>query len=126
MSCKNHIGFGSRIYVLHAFQKKSKKGIETPKRDVELIKRRYAELEELAFEHEKTKPIEFEDGSGNVFADMGLKDAGQLPARSQIGFHVFRILEDRKLKLREIADVWHCTARRVAPDERTFQPLCDG
>jgi phage-related protein len=32
---------GQRIYVLHAFQKKSKRGIETPKRDVDLIKRRY-------------------------------------------------------------------------------------
>jgi phage-related protein len=34
--------------VLHAFQKKSKKGIATPKQDVDLIKRRYAEARELA------------------------------------------------------------------------------
>lgn len=34
---------GSRIYVLHAFQKKSKKGIGTPKSDVDLIKKRYTE-----------------------------------------------------------------------------------
>jgi phage-related protein len=46
---------GSRIYVLHAFQKKSKKGIATPKRDVDLIKKRYAEAQELAHEYEKTK-----------------------------------------------------------------------
>jgi len=46
---------GRRIYVLHAFQKKSKKGIETPKRDVDLIKKRYAEARELAHEYEKTK-----------------------------------------------------------------------
>src|SRR5208282_3676748 len=46
---------GSRIYVLHAFQKKSKRGIATPKRDVDLIKRRYAEAKELAHEYEKTK-----------------------------------------------------------------------
>jgi phage-related protein len=46
---------GSRIYVLHAFQKKSKKGIETPKRDVDLIKRRYAEAKELAREYEEAK-----------------------------------------------------------------------
>ena len=46
---------GRRIYILHAFQKKSKKGMETPKRDVELIKRRYAEAQELAREYEKTK-----------------------------------------------------------------------
>jgi phage-related protein len=44
-----------RIYVLHAFQKKSKKGIETPKRDVDLIKKRYTEARELAHEYEKTK-----------------------------------------------------------------------
>jgi phage-related protein len=46
---------GKRIYVLHSFQKKSKKGIETPKRDVDLIKKRYAEAQELAHEDEKTK-----------------------------------------------------------------------
>jgi phage-related protein len=46
---------GSRIYVLHAFQKKSKSGIATPKRDVDLIKKRYAEAQELAHEIEKTQ-----------------------------------------------------------------------
>src|SRR5271163_3891018 len=53
----------------------------------------------------KRKPIEFEEGSGNVFADLGLKDADQLLARAQIGFHVFKILEDKKMKQREIAEV---------------------
>ena len=46
---------GPRIYVLHAFQKKSKKGIETAKRDVDLIRKRYREAQELAHEYEKTK-----------------------------------------------------------------------
>jgi phage-related protein len=46
---------GKRIYVLHAFQKKSKKGIATPKRDVDLIKKRYIEAQELEHEWEKTK-----------------------------------------------------------------------
>jgi phage-related protein len=39
---------GRTIYVLHAFQKKSKKGIATPKQDVDLIKQRYKEAKELA------------------------------------------------------------------------------
>lgn len=51
------------------------------------------------------KPIKYEEGSGNVFADLGLKDADQLLVRSQIGFHVFKILEDKKLKQREISDI---------------------
>jgi len=44
------VQLGRRIYVLHAFQKKSKRGIATPKRDVELIRKRYAEAQELARE----------------------------------------------------------------------------
>ena len=42
------VQIGKRIYVLHAFQKKSKKGIATPKSDVELIRKRYIEALELA------------------------------------------------------------------------------
>ena len=46
------VQLGKKLYVLHAFQKKSKRGIETPKRDVELIKQRYKEAKELA-KHEE-------------------------------------------------------------------------
>jgi phage-related protein len=37
--------FKSFIYVLHCFQKKSKIGIKTPRRDLELIRKRLAEAE---------------------------------------------------------------------------------
>lgn len=47
------VQLGKKLYVLHAFQKKSKRGIETPKRDIELIKRRYREAKELANHEEK-------------------------------------------------------------------------
>jgi phage-related protein len=49
------VQLGKRIYVLHAFQKKSTKGMATPQRDVDLIRKRYAEAQELAHEHEKAK-----------------------------------------------------------------------
>ena len=51
----------------------------------------------------KKPGIEFEESSGNVFADLGLEDADELFTRSRLGFHVFRILQDRKLKQREVA-----------------------
>lgn len=35
------VKIGEKIYVLHAFQKKSKQGIKTPLADVDLIKQRY-------------------------------------------------------------------------------------
>jgi predicted XRE-type DNA-binding protein len=53
----------------------------------------------------KRKSIKFESGSGNIFADLGLKHSDQLLARAQIGFHVFKILEHRALKQREIAAI---------------------
>lgn len=34
------VRFSGAIYVLHAFQKKSKRGIETPKHEIEMIKAR--------------------------------------------------------------------------------------
>ena len=51
----------------------------------------------------KQKSIEFEESSGNVFADLGLPDADERYARAQIGFHVYKVLKDKKLKQREIA-----------------------
>ena len=39
------VKFRGTIYVLHAFKKKSKKGIATPQRDIELINRRLADAE---------------------------------------------------------------------------------
>ena len=42
------VQLGDKIYVLHAFQKKSKTGISTPKEDVDLIKQRFSEAKEIA------------------------------------------------------------------------------
>jgi predicted XRE-type DNA-binding protein len=49
--------------------------------------------------------IEFEEGSGNVFADLGLDDADERFSRAQLGFHVYKILKDKKLKQRKIASL---------------------
>jgi phage-related protein len=41
------VQIGEQVYVLHAFQKKSKAGIKTPPQDVEIIKRRYRQAVEM-------------------------------------------------------------------------------
>src|SRR5262245_6363786 len=56
-------------------------------------------------QQKKTAVIEYEEGSGNVFADLGLEDADELFTRAQIGFHVYTLLKNRKLKQREIANL---------------------
>ena len=40
------VRLAGRVYVLHAFQKKSKHGIETPKAEIDLIERRLKRAEE--------------------------------------------------------------------------------
>jgi phage-related protein len=46
------VRFPSGIYVIHAFQKKSKTGRKTPKADMELIRARMKEAEQMAKEIE--------------------------------------------------------------------------
>lgn len=46
------VRYGSAVYVLHAFQKKSKSGIATPKGDIALIERRLKDAKRL---HEESK-----------------------------------------------------------------------
>ena len=44
--------YAGAVYVLHAFQKKSKTGRETARRDIELVKQRLREAEQIARERE--------------------------------------------------------------------------
>ena len=46
------VRYAGTLYVLHAFQKKSKAGRETPRRDMELIRQRLREPEQIAKERE--------------------------------------------------------------------------
>ena len=41
------VRFAERVYVLHVFQKKSKKGIATPQSEIELVRRRLRRAAEL-------------------------------------------------------------------------------
>ena len=47
------VKIGERVYVLHCFQKKSKRGIKTPKKEVNRIKRRLKMAQELEENYEQ-------------------------------------------------------------------------
>jgi phage-related protein len=47
------VRFATVVYVLHVFQKKSKRGIETPKQEIELIRERLKTAERLYAERTK-------------------------------------------------------------------------
>ncbi len=46
------VRFADRVFVLHAFQKKSKSGVATPKADIELIKQRLKQATEISRKQE--------------------------------------------------------------------------
>ena len=48
------VKIGERVYVLHCFQKKSKRGIKTPKKEVDLIKKRLKMAQGLEENYEQT------------------------------------------------------------------------
>lgn len=47
------VKIGERVYVLHCFQKKSRRGIKTSKKEVDLIKRRLRMAKELEENYEQ-------------------------------------------------------------------------
>ena len=49
------IRFSGTVYVLHAFQKKSKRGIGTPRQDVEMVRRRLRDAEMLHRSRQETR-----------------------------------------------------------------------
>jgi phage-related protein len=49
------VRFADVVYVLHAFQKKSKRGIKTPQRELDLIKARLKRAEEDYQQWRKTQ-----------------------------------------------------------------------
>jgi len=44
------VKLSNKVFVLHAFQKKSKQGIKTPKKEIDLIKNRLKEAKEICKE----------------------------------------------------------------------------
>lgn len=62
----------------------------------------------------KRNAIHYEAGSGNVYADLGLKDADWCLVRAQVVFHVSQILGARRLNQTQIAARLGIAQRDVA------------
>ncbi len=87
------------IRVVHAFQKKSKKGIATPKPEIDLIVERIKRLKGLPG-MTKTKQAVVR-GSGNVFRDLQLPNAELLQLKALLGAEVVRAMDELGLGARD-------------------------
>ena len=53
----------------------------------------------------KDRPLEIEAGSGNVFKDLGLPDAGERLAKAEFARAIRKIVKDKNWTRRRAADV---------------------
>ena len=62
----------------------------------------------------KEEPIEIEAGSGNVFEDLGLPDAGERLAKAELARVIRKIVKDKNWTQRRAADVLGIAAPDVS------------
>ncbi len=94
------ITFREAVYVLHCFQKKSPGGKKTAKTDVDLIQERLKAARQdhkQRYGKERSKKMEVEVGSGNVFADLGFQDATELDIKVRLAVEIVRLINTQRL-----------------------------
>ena len=92
--------FDNAVYVLHVFQKKSKSGIATPKQEIELIRRASPRRNGTTGKGRtdmRKKKVRVEEGSGNVFADLGLPNPEQELLKARLTLQIHKIVKARGL-----------------------------
>jgi phage-related protein len=60
------VKFAGAVYVLHAFQKKSRRGVKTPPREIERIKQRLKAAEEHYAEWSSQQKVEGPEEAGDA------------------------------------------------------------
>jgi hypothetical protein len=74
-----------------------------------------------------SEELGYEVGSGNVFADLGLPDAEELKAKSDLAIEIVRIIDDRGLRQAEAAgDHGRRSAEGLRARQREAGRLLDG
>ncbi len=55
--------------------------------------------------NESVSQLEFEKGSGNVFADLGFPDSQQELLKARLTYEIYKIIEQRKLTQQQAAEI---------------------
>jgi predicted XRE-type DNA-binding protein len=116
------VNVSDRVYVLHAFQTKSRKGIATPKADIELIRQRLRRALELQDEGEvqtvRRPPRGYVQSSGNVFADLELPNAEEALVKAELASQITESIERRGLTQSEASKILNVDQPKVSALKR--------
>lgn len=96
------VRFREAVYVLHAFKKKSKRGAQTPKPDIadKATARRGGRRSRQAIwqgQQAMSRAMKIEADGGNIFADLGLPDAGTHLLKAEIVSEIYRLAAAKKM-----------------------------
>ena len=127
------VRFSEAIYVLHAFQKKSKRGMATPKKDIDLIHSAWLRPN-VSTEKGRTnmatrtkKLVRSEKSTGNVFADLALPHPEQELLRARLTLQIYRLIKERGLTQgRSWEDPRHQATQRLRIDAQPLRCLLRG
>ena len=89
------VRFAKAVYVLHAFQKKSRRAIATPKGDLDLIETRARQRGLRSMAQKPLIPVTA--SSGNVFADIGVPEPEEELAKAQLASRIREIVRSSRL-----------------------------
>ena len=120
-----HVRFEGAVFVLHIFQKKSKRGAATPKADIDLNPRASqsggADRQgAIAMKKQRVvRGIPVEEGSGNVYTDLGYLDSESMLVKAQLAAKIAEIIQRRALtQTRDRGDPGANAAQGLRPPER--------
>jgi predicted XRE-type DNA-binding protein/phage-related protein len=96
------VRFKEVAYVLHAFQKKSHKGISTARADVEFVTRRADRRAEGLTRHDMTRRSgegrdKIARGNDNLFVDLGFADADERQTKLRLALAINQLVGERGL-----------------------------
>jgi predicted XRE-type DNA-binding protein len=96
------VRFAEQVFVLHAFQKKSKIGIATPKADIDLIRQRLKQAIEMSKSkrRSRSRPMARKNyivGSGNVFEDLGHPRPAEALAKAELARKIAELIAKRRM-----------------------------
>lgn len=96
------VQLGEEVWVVHAFQKKSKHGIKTPQARDRNYKRPFVQIEGDA--EMKGKKPEVMRGSGNVFRDLGHRNPDTEQFKAILAAEIIKALDGEELTVRAAHD----------------------
>ena len=112
------VRFSGWVYVLHCFQKKAKSGIRTPKMDIDLNQgpsedgtvgirggQQEGPSRSEAMKQPKESIEEVIESSGNVYADLGYAEAGEMQRKAQLAAEIARVIKARRLTQDQAAEL---------------------